>query len=128
MRGKRPHVFKLRGVALQHFQLARLVFQHGLHDGGDQSLGELHRLVHLDVSRFRSTSRIPSGGAASRFFRAKRRPERIHLPSAIARRFDVERPRSASGTLLVIDVIHFEKESRFPRTPPASNIGASVSV
>ena len=48
----RLHVFEFLRVALQHFKLARFVFQHGLDDGADQAFAERHHVVEAGIGGF----------------------------------------------------------------------------
>ena len=85
-------------------------FTHGLHDGADEALAELHHVVEMRVGGF-GLEHPEFGEVAARlgFFGAKRGAEGVDLAERGGRRFDVKLAGLREVGLLVVNVIHFEK-------------------
>ena len=109
-RERRLHVFELFGVALERFELARFVFEHGLDDGADEAFAERHHVVEMGVGGFGlEHPEFGEVAASLRFFGAERGAESVDLAERHGGGFDVELAALREIGFLVVNVIHFEK-------------------
>ena len=97
-------------VPLDQPQLPRAIFRHRLHHRAHQSFGQLDHVLEMRVSRLRLEH--PEFGQVPprfRFFRAKRGTKRIDLAQRGRQRFHIKLPGLRQISLLLVNVIHFEK-------------------
>ena len=109
-RERRLDVFELGGIALEHFEFARFVFQDALHDGADEALAEGHDFVELDVGGFGlEHPEFGEVAAGLGFFGAEGGAEGVDLAQGHGDGFGIELAALRQVGFLVVDVIHFEK-------------------